>query len=615
MSTLPKSELVHRAKSALEGGVAALEALQTPETGEYDLGFDGGALPDAHLIFVEHVLLLSKRGEASEDDGNEFISARLVRGLLDRQLAEGGWSIAPGLDGHLSTTVEAYVALRAGGMGAHERPLARARQYITASGGLGAVRGPTQITLALLGLFPWPDTLIPPPEIALLPPEAPVSLFRVGALLRLHLLPLVVLRAAETVISSDLGRALSRELGGSFSRAPAQQPGPLRGEALEACLTLIVERLDEDGTLGGLLLATGWAAIAARALRLPDSHPLVVEPMRGLRSLVFDPGGRGVHVQVCRPTIRATALALQGLRAGKGARRKRDRAVSYLTSHSAGERGDFEILGPRGPAQAWAIKPSSRRFPNLLDTLLVVAAIAGLESTKHDVRHSLEWISDMQRPDGGFSLFDREATTAPWFKRLPFGLLTHTLNDESSPEVTGRVLEAAGQIPFLKARQVDHALGFIARSQRADGAWQGPFSLGFMPATCASMAGLALHSPRSANPLRKAVDFVIRKQRSEGGWGESSESVSLGEYVDLGRCSPSQTATALLGLITAHILAPRAAIERAVEHLLWTQEPDGSWIDDDPTSASLTDVLHLKSPVDCIARPLLALRAYLHINP
>lgn len=608
-----KSELVHRVERALEGGVEALERFPSTESGEVDLGFDGGALPDAHFIFVKHALGLSEHLEASADDGGETVSTRLVRRLLDRQLAAGGWSIAPGLEGHLSTTVEAYVALRAGGLGAHERPVARARQYIMASGGLAAVRGPTQITLALLGLFPWSETLIPPPEIALLPPEAPVSLFRVGALLRLHLLPLVVLRASETVISSELGRSLSRELGGTFSHTPTQRPGPLRGESLEACLSLIVERLDDDGTLGGLLLATGWTAIAARALRLPDSHPLVAEPVKGLRSLVFEPEGRSVHVQVCRPTIRATALTLQGLRAGGGKQRPRENALNYIMSHAAGDRGDFELLGPRGPALAWAIKPSSRRFPNLLDTLLVVAAMKDLESADHDVRRALAWISGMQRPDGGFPLFDRDATTAPWFKRLPFGLLTHTLNDESSPEVTGKVLEAAGQVPFLKARQVDAAVGFITRSQRVDGVWQGSFSLGFIPATSAAMAGLAACGPRAAGPLKKAVDFILGKQRPEGGWGESSESVSVGEYTDLGRCSASQTATALTGLVAAHVLAPRESVEQAVEHLLWTQEPDGSWIDDDPSTASLTDVLHLRSPVDAIARPLIALRSYLQM--
>jgi squalene cyclase len=606
-----KLELRRRVEQALAQGAEYLSAQQS-EHGGFDLGFDGGALPDAQVIFLHHVLEL---------DASEFSQA-LVRRLLDRQLPEGSWALAPGMAGHLSTTVEAYVALRAAGQGANERPLLRARRFIKDHGGLDAVRGPTRITLALLGLHSWPATVIPPPEPALLPPGAPVSLFRVGALLRLHLLPLVVLRALEATVVEPLGRALGLELGAlppsgaSMSRLP--KPGPLRGQALAACVRLMTERLDDDGTLGGLVLATGWAALAARAVGLPPDHPLVTETPRGLRSLVHA-DGRKIHVQVCRPTIRSTALALQALRAaGFADRNDKERkcfagGCDYLQSHRAGEHGDFELLGPSGPVVAWSIKPSSRRFPSLLDTLLVVSALSGSDQPPEELRQSLSWVAAMQRPDGGFALFDRDAATAPWLRRLPLGLLSHTLNDESSPEVTGKVLEVARSREFLTRRQVDRALRFLGSVQRGDGSWQGPFSLGYLPATSAVLVGYASAGVRSSNHVQRAVSFLVERQREEGGWGESPESVAHGGYIDLGRCSASQTAAALHGLIAVRAGSATPAIERGISQLLWTQEPDGGWIDDDPTSSSLADVLHLRNPVERVARPLLALRAFLDL--
>jgi squalene-hopene/tetraprenyl-beta-curcumene cyclase len=568
----------------------------------FDLGFDGGALPDAHLVLVDRVLGL----------GADAIVERLVRRLFDRQLADGGWALAPGLGGHVSTTVDAYVALRSAGVDAQELPLARARRFVAAAGGLERVGGPTQVTLALLGLHPWPETLIPPPELALLPAEAPLSLFTVGALLRLHLLPLVVLRSIETVVAPELGRAVGLELGaGGPGRAAVSSPGPLRGEALAACVDLMVERLDEDGSLGGLLLATGWAALAARALELPADHPLRADTARGLRSFVFDPEGRGVHVQVCRPTVRATALALGALRAAGASGEAVERGRDALLAQRAGEHGDFELLGPSGPVHAWSIKPRSRRFPSLLDTVLAASALGGLDGVDAvELRRALAWVADMQRPDGGFALFDRDASTAPWLRRLPLGLLVHTLNDESSPQVTGRALELTARQPFLGASQIERAVTFMSRSQGGDGSWRGPFSLGFLPATSAALAGLAASGARARWPIRKAIDFLLERQRVDGGWGESPESVELGGYVDIGRSSPAQTGMALTGLLAARPLAAPTAAERAVDYLLWTQEPDGHWVADDPCAASLTGVLHLASPVDAVAWPLLALGAF-----
>jgi len=52
-------------------------------------------------------------------------------------------------------------------------------------------------------------------------------------------------------------------------------------------------------------------------------------------------------------------------------------------------------------------------------------------------------------------------------------------------------------------------------------------------------------------------------------------------------------------------------VERAVWFLLWTQEPDGGWVEDDPCSASLDEVVYLRDPIDSLAFPLLALAEYL----
>ena len=596
-------EIYHRVEQALETGAQRLSELQE-EDGSFDLGFDGGALPDAHFVFIDRML------ELELEDHSE----RLVRRLLDRQLAEGSWALAPGMGGHLATTVEAYVALRAAGLGADERSLKRARRYILESGGLGNVRGPSRVTLALVGLVPWAELNIPPPELALLPALAPVSLFRVGAPLRLHLLPLLVLRAVEALPAPRLGRALGAELKAKplFSKGrPPSLRRPMRSKALTACLDLMVERLDDDGTLGGLLMATGWAAVAARVMGMDSENPLFKETPRGLRSLVYGSRGRDVHVQVCRPTVRSTALGLRALRAVGREDDATERCTSYLLDRRAEERGDFEILGPPGPAVAWSIKPRSRRFPSLLDTTAVVAAVSGSDGAERIEANALRWVASMQRSDGGFAYFDRHAATAPWLSKLPLGLLCHTLNDESSPEVTGRVLEIGCRRGALTKQQIDRAVAFLGKRQGSDGSWLGPFSVGHLPATSAALLGLSAARQQRSKAVERGVSFLVQHQRTDGGWGESPESMAQGRYVDLGRSMATQTAMALRGLLASGASTRGGAVERALWFLLWSQEPDGSWVEDDPCSASLAEVVHLRDPIDSHAQPLLALSEYL----
>jgi squalene cyclase len=355
--------------------------------------------------------------------------------------------------------------------------------------------------------------------------------------------------------------------------------------------------------------------VSARVSGLDAEDPLSKLPPQGLRSLVYQSKGRDGHVRVCRPTVRSSALAMAALRRSGAPERVIERLRDVLISQRADEHGDFELLGPSGPVTAWSIKPRSRRFPSLADTASVVAALSGLPGTAELELSALRWIREMQRPDGGFALFDRHAATAPWLARLPLGLLCHTLNDESSPEVTGRVLQVASSRGALDIQQIERAASFLVKRQRPDGSWHGPFSVGLLPATCAALVGLDAAGQRGSTASRRGASFLVQHQHPDGGWGESPESLEQGRYVELGRSLPTQTALALEGLIHAGAPASEAQIERAAWNLLWTQEPDGSWAEDDPCAASLADVVHLRDPIEPVARPILALSAYLdHIG-
>ena len=101
----------------------------------------------------------------------------MVPDILDKQLPNGGWSIWYGDDGELSTTVEAYFALKIAGLSPEDEPLVRARQLIQDRGGALQARVFTRIFLALFGQVSWDGIPLLPVEFILLPPWSGFSIY------------------------------------------------------------------------------------------------------------------------------------------------------------------------------------------------------------------------------------------------------------------------------------------------------------------------------------------------------------------------------------------------------------------------------------------------------
>src|SRR5262249_6224901 len=79
--------------------------------------------------------------------------------------------------GDLSTTIEAYAALRLVGDPADAAHLQKALEFIRDSGGLANARVFTRLWLALFGQWDWSDLPALPPELILLPPMLPLNVY------------------------------------------------------------------------------------------------------------------------------------------------------------------------------------------------------------------------------------------------------------------------------------------------------------------------------------------------------------------------------------------------------------------------------------------------------
>jgi lanosterol synthase len=128
---------------------------------------------------------------------------------------------------------------------------------------------------------------------------------------------------------------------------------------------------------------------------------------------------------------------------------------------------------------------------------------------------------------------------------------------------------------------IEAGVGFLLAAQHHNGAWPGFWGVNFTYGTFFSVAGL-LAAGLDAEHLavRRAVRYLIGRQRADGGWGERYEGVLESRERPLDTDDPSrivQTAWALLTLQQAAPERGREAIERGLRFLLDRQLPDGTW--------------------------------------
>jgi len=162
MSASPRVQLTDAVADAVARAREHLVARQAPE------GWWRGELRTNVTMDAEDLLLRQFLGILEADELEQ--AARWIR---SQQRDDGTWATFFGGPGDLSTTIEAYAALRLAGDGTDAPHMARARAFVLERGGIEASRVFTRIWLALFGEWDWDDLPAMPPEVIFLPSWVP----------------------------------------------------------------------------------------------------------------------------------------------------------------------------------------------------------------------------------------------------------------------------------------------------------------------------------------------------------------------------------------------------------------------------------------------------------
>jgi squalene-hopene/tetraprenyl-beta-curcumene cyclase len=575
--------------TAIELGAQRLLELQRPD-GVWVGELESNVTMTAQHLFWHHYL----------DLRTPDLDRRIANELLARMRDDGTWAIWFEGPPDLSTTIEAYVACRLAGVDPGPRTLA----YIQREGGIPKSRLFTKCFLALLGQWPWQRMVRIPPELVLLPPSAPFSIYNFSCWARQTFVALSVAQSLRPVRPADLDL---REIGSvpGLTRAPGR-PNRIRRHAVEVAERWIRERQEADGSWGGIQPPWVWGIIALAALGYGLDDPTLGRAVAGWQGFMVEDGER-LRPEACQSPIWDTALAALALRAcGVSADHEAlRRAGDYLLREQVMDKGDWSIRKRDATPGGWAFEFENDLYPDVDDTAVVALALHELGRGEEAVARGVDWLVGMQSRNGGWGAFDVD-NRAMWLYKIPFcdfGKVT----DEPTADVTAHSLETLGTLETHPAA-AERGLDWLLSEQEEDGSWFGRWGVNHIYGTGAALPGLeAAGVPPDHPAMRRAVDWLDSVQQESGGFGEDIRS-----YADptwRGRAeftTASQTAWALLGYVAAGN-AEDSAGRRAADYLCAAQRADGDWDEEHFTGTGFPLDFMIRYHLYRITFPLLAL--------
>jgi squalene-hopene/tetraprenyl-beta-curcumene cyclase len=569
---------------------------------------------------------------------------KAVNHMFAKQLPDGGWNIYEGGPAEVNATIKCYLALKLAGVPVTDPRMLRAREVALRLGGVPRMNTFAKLYLALLGLVGWNHVPTIPCEVLLLGKWFHVNFWDMSNWSRAMLVPLAIINhfrpTREVGVDLDelypngkweLDEAL-RPRYFDFSLRNAflwldrlhklaewvsrQGLHPFRHRALEKCEAWMIERFEGSGGLGAIFPAMLNSLIALQALGYADDHPHVRYARRELKKLEHEEPD-SVRIEPCFSPVWDTAIVTLCLReSGVPADDPRlVKATDWLIGKEIRFRGDWHHKNPTDvEPSGWVFEYDNKWNPDVDDTAMVLLALRQVptgDRARRDAcfRRGYEWMLTFQCRDGGWAAFDKDCTKSI-LEKVPFADHNAMLDPECV-DITARILEVMGlEGVGLDDPQVRRGLDFIRREQEPDGSFYGRWGVNYVYGTWQVLRGLhALGHDMSEPWLLRARDWLESVQHADGGWGERCNTYDDPVFKGQGPSTASQTAWAVMALCTFGE-PRRPSLLRGLEHLVNTQNADGSWTEDEVTGTGFPRVFYLKYDMYRNAWPLLALATY-----
>jgi squalene-hopene/tetraprenyl-beta-curcumene cyclase len=585
-------------------------------------------------ITAEYVMLFHFLGMVDKKQ-----EKKLARYILSKQTPEGYWTIYYGGPGDLSTTIEAYFALKLAGYPADDPAMEKARAFILKKGGIIKSRVFTKIFLALFGEFAWFGVPSMPIELSLLPNWAYLNMYEFSSWSRATIVPLSLVMATRPVRKlppwarvqelyvrppRPTDYTFTKEEGiltwknifigvdhllKIYERSPIR---PFMKKAMALSEKWVLDHQEPTGDWGGIQPAMLNSILALNCLGYANDHPAVQKGLAALANFCIE-SEDSIVLQSCVSPVWDTALALKGL---IDAEVPPDhpalvKATQWLLDREVRKPGDWKVKSPELEPGGWAFEFLNDWYPDVDDSGIVMMAMKDVKTkdpmAKDDaIKRGVNWCLGMQSRNGGWGAFDKD-NTKHILNKIPFADL-EALIDPPTADLTGRMLELMGTFGYPKDFPAAmRALEFIKTSQEPEGPWWGRWGVNYIYGTWSVLCGLQAIGEDPSQPyIQKSAIWLKSKQNADGGWGETCESYQDPALAGIGESTASQTAWALLALMAAGE-ENSPSVARGIEYLIQTQQQDGTWDEDQFTGTGFPKYFMIKYHIYRNCFPLMAL--------
>lgn len=629
-------ETLYRVKDAIAKSQDYLLSIQYPD------GYWWAEL-ESNVTITAEVVLLHKIWGTDRERPLHKVEAY----LRSQQRDHGGWELFYGDGGELSTSVEAYMALKLLGVPQTDPAMVKARKFITERGGISKTRIFTKLHLALIGCYNWRGIPSLPPWVMLLPSNFLFNIYEMSSWARSSTVPLLIVFDRKPVFLTDPAITLDElyaegveqaryelprkgdwtdlfiTLDDTFKLAESLNLVPLREEGIQAAERWILERQEATGDWGGIIPAMLNSLLGLRALNYDAADPIIERGLRAVDNFAIETADT-YRIQPCISPVWDTAWAMRALVAsGLAADHPAVvRAGEWLLSKQILDYGDWAVKNRTGKPGAWAFEFDNCFYPDVDDTAVVVMALNEVKLPNEKLKQAaiaraLNWIASMQCQPGGWAAFDMD-NDQDWINLIPYGDLKAMI-DPNTADVTARVLEMLGECNlFIDTHNLERAISYLKAEQETEGCWFGRWGVNYIYGTSEVLCALSLIAPEKTGlSIEWGAAWLVGCQNTDGGWGETCRSYDDPTLKGQGPSTASQTAWAILGLIAAgqaNGKFAKQAIERGIGYLLETQRSDGTWDESEFTGTGFPGHFYLKYHLYQQYFPLLALGRYQAIS-
>ncbi len=408
-------------------------------------------------------------------------------------------------------------------------------------------------------------------------------------------------------------------------------PKAIRRTAVQRATDWMQQHFADSDGVGAIFPPIIYTIISLHCLGYADDTPEMQYALKQLDDLMIEERDT-LRLQPCFSPVWDTALSVNALSTTTNAKDDPalERACRWLIAREVRRKGDWSVQLPDLEPGGWFFEYRNGYYPDIDDTAMVLMGLArsgyawkdqahttngksvkkgGVYGVIPSVRRGLNWLLAMQNSDGGWAAFDRDINRE-LLTQVPFADHNAML-DPSCADITARVVETLAEYDFtLRDAEVQKAVKFIERTQDKRGCWFGRWGVNYIYGTWQVLAGLqAIGFDMNSPMVQHAVDWLKKVQQSCGGWGESCHSYDDPRTAGQGTPTASQTAWALLGLISAGE-ADSDAVRNGIAYLQRTQQQDGNWHEEQFTGTGFPKVFYLRYHYYRLYFPLMALARY-----